>query len=148
MLTSIQTQVPLIWLGIAILLAIVEIAVPTFGFIFGTLAALVVAAMTALGPVDWPVQLVTFSVMLLIGLFLLRPRLLRKMESSKGIPSRTDNLIGKTGKVIQTIDSSMSSGRVLVEGDDWAARAQKPIAEGANVIVENADGIVLLVKEV
>ena len=148
MLENLQSQTPLIWLGIAVLLAIVEVAVPSFGFIFGTGAALITAAVTVFGPVGWPMQIATFAITLLLGLFLLRPRLVAKMQGSKDMPSRTDALIGKKGKVIQAVDPTLGSGRVIIEGDDWACRSRTPISEGADVVVENADGIILLVKEV
>lgn len=148
MLETIQNQTPLIWLGIAVLLAIIEVAVPTFGFIFGTAAAIITALVTFFGPVSWQLQIATFSISLLLGIFLLRPRLIAKAQNSPDMPSRSEALIGKKGQVIHSIDPVSGAGRVMIEGDDWAARSKNPIAEGANVIVENVDGIILLVKEV
>jgi len=62
------------------------------------------------------------------------------------VPSRTAQLLGQRGRVTEPIDAVAGRGRVVVGGDDWAARAEQPLAEGAEVIVDGADGIVLHVS--
>lgn len=148
MMTSIQSQIPLIWLALAIALAVIEIMVPAFGFIFGTLAALVTAALTAVIPIPWPLQLVVFALVLILGLVLLRPRLLAKIQSQKRPDSRSEKLIGRRGQVTQAIQPGQGMGRVLVEGEDWAARSESALPEGAPIEVKDCDGIVLIVKGV
>ncbi|MEO8432708.1 MAG: NfeD family protein [Acidobacteriota bacterium] len=132
-----------LWLILALVAGIVEVIVPVFGFVFVTVAALL-AALAAYGGVVWPVQVVIFAVALVLSLLLLRP-LLAKRFGGRGVPSRTEALVGRRGLVIQPIDPVLGSGRVNVGGDDWAARSHVPIAAGAEVLVEGADGIVLLV---
>ncbi len=53
-----------------------------------------------------------------------------------------------TGEVTELIDNTRSAGRVIVNGEDWSARADHIIAAGQMIRVVGADGIVLLVKEV
>lgn len=62
-----------------------------------------------------------------------------------GVPSRTDRLVGLTGKVTHAIDPIHGGGRVLVAGEDWAAQSFEPIPVETRVIVDGADGIVLTV---
>jgi len=62
------------------------------------------------------------------------------------VPSRTEKLVGQRGVLTEAIDPIRGTGRVNVGGDDWAARADKPLPAGAEVVVDGADGIVLRVS--
>lgn len=134
----------LFWLITAIIAGIVEALTLTFGFIFVTVAGLLAALLAALG-LSLPVQIVAFSVVLVLSLLLLRPRLLARF-GGPGVPSRTDRLVGLVGEVIEPIDPVRGAGRVLVAGHDWAARSDIPLPVGARVNVQGADGITLLVR--
>lgn len=132
-----------LWLIAALIAGIVEILVPMFGFIFVSLAAVVAALASALGLAPaW--QVVLFAVSLLVFLAVLRP-VARRALQSRGVPSRTEALVGRRAIVIHPIDPVIGAGRVSVGGDDWAARAPASIPAGAEVVVEGADGIVLIV---
>ena len=48
----------------------------------------------------------------------------------------------------EPIDPVRGSGRVLVDGHDWAARAAVAVTPGMRVRIVGADGIVLLVSPV
>ena len=132
----------LAWITLAIAAAIVEISVPHFGVIFVSLAALVAAAVAALG-FGITGQLLTFGVVVAASLAILRPRLVKRLGTAPGVPSRTDSLIGRDGVVTTDIDPTLGTGRVNVSGQDWAARCAAPLAAGAHVRVVGADGIVL-----
>jgi len=115
-------------------------------FLFGGVAALLAGILAALGiPVIG--QILGFAIAAMILPALLRPRLLRRL-SGVGVLSRTDALIGQTARVIKAIDPVAGSGRVMVQGHDWAANSTEPIRVGAVVEVLGADGIVLLVQPV
>jgi len=135
-----------LWLIAALVAGIVEILVPLFGFIFVSLAA-VVAAIAAAAGVAPAGQVVLFAVSLLFFLAVLRPIAKRTLRA-RGVPSRTESLVGRRAQVIQPIDPVVGMGRVNVGGDDWAARASVSLPLGAEVVVEGADGIVLLVAPV
>ena len=62
------------------------------------------------------------------------------------MPSRTEALAGKLAHVTEAIDPVRGTGRVNVAGEDWAARSAAPVPAGAEVRVDGADGIVLLVS--
>ena len=133
------------WLVVAIVAAIVEVSIPTFGVIFVSLAAVVAAAAAWLGLGVVP-QVLLFVVALALSLALLRPRLMTRL-SGRGVPSRTEPLIGKEGVVTHDIETTVGAGRVNVGGEDWAARAAAPLTAGTRIKVVAADGIVLEVTK-
>jgi membrane protein implicated in regulation of membrane protease activity len=134
-------SIALIWIVVAVIAAVVEISIPHFGLIFVTVAAVPAAILAAsgFGAVS---QSLAFIVVLALSLLLLRPRMVSKL-GSRGVPSRTDVLLGREGVVTHDIETTVGAGRVNVGGEDWAARAATPIPAGTRVRVMSADGIVL-----
>lgn len=133
------------WLVVAIVAAIIEVSIPTFGVIFVSLAAVIAAAAAWLA-LPFLVQLLLFVVALALSLALLRPRLMARL-SGRGVPSRIDPLIGQEAVVTHDIETVVGAGRVNVAGQDWAARASTPLAAGTRVKIVGADGIVLEVTK-
>ena len=130
------------WVLLAIGAAVVEILTPQFGVIFVSVGAGAGALVTLLGGgVTW--QVLAFAVVVAVSLTLLRPRMLGWLGRTPGVPSRTDTLIGKQGQVTQVINPTLGTGRVIVAGEDWAARSTSVVAAGVDVRVVGADGIVL-----
>jgi len=129
------------WLALAIVSAIVEVSIPHFGLIFVAIGAVgaALAAALALPASD---QVVVFGVVLTVSVLALRPRLVASL-GSRGVPSRTEQLLGKEGVVTHDIDPTTGVGRVNVGGEDWAARSIERIPAGMHVRVVGADGIVL-----
>jgi membrane protein implicated in regulation of membrane protease activity len=136
----------LIWVALAILAAIIEVSIPHFGVVFVSVGAVAAAVVSALG-FELPAQIIVFIVALGLSLVLLRPRLVRQL-GARGVPSRTDTLIGKQGVVTHDLDSSLGGGRVTVGGEDWAARAATTLPVGTKIRVVKADGIVLEVTPI
>ena len=132
----------LTWVTVAIVAGIVEISIPQFGVIFVSLAAVAAASLAFLGAGTIS-QILVFTVVLIASLALLRPRLMSRIGTAPGVPSRTGALINRQGVVTTDIDPTVGTGRVNVVGQDWAARASTPLAAGTRVRVVGADGIVL-----
>ncbi len=88
------------------------------------------------------VAVVTIALMVI----LIRRGVLRLTTNTR-VPSRTDPHIGASAVVTQGIDPIHGSGRVVVNGEDWAAKSSEPIPAGARVTVMDADGIVLVVEK-
>ena len=132
----------LAWALLAIVAVVVEILTPQFGIIFVGAGALAGALVTVLGGgLAW--QLLSFAVVVTASLALLRPRMVGWLGRAPGVPSRTDTLIGKRGQVTEGINPTLGTGRVIVAGEDWAARSTSVVASGVDVRVVGADGIVL-----
>ena len=135
----------LAWLALAILAAVLEISIPHFGAVFVSAAAVAAAGAAAL-PAGMPVQLLTFAVVIVVSFVVLRPWFVARAGRGSGIPSRTEQLIGKDGVVTHEINPTTGGGRVNVGGEDWAARSDAAVAIGTRVRVTGADGIVLEVS--
>jgi membrane protein implicated in regulation of membrane protease activity len=134
----------LAWLALAIVAAIVEVSLPHFGSMFISAAALVAAALAAFAA-GTPLQILTFAFVLVACFVVLRPWMVAR-ATGRGIPSRTELLIGKDGVVTHEIDPTTGGGRVNVGGEDWAARSTGSVTSvtiGTRVKVTGADGIVL-----
>ena len=132
---------PVAWIILAIVAAVVEISIPHFGLIFVSVGAVAAALTSGLG-FGIVMQLLVFVIALVASLALLRPRVMSHL-GSRGVPSRTEMLIGREGVVTSDIETTIGAGRVNVGGEDWAARSAKPLAAGTRVRVVSADGIVL-----
>ena len=131
------------WFALAVVAAIVEVLIPHFGLVFAAIGAVAASAAAAVG-LNIPLQIVIFAVVLTASLVTLRPRLIG--SSARGVPSRTDQLIGKDGIVTEDIDPVIGAGRVNVGGEDWAARSSDAIPADTRIRVAGADGIVLEVR--
>ena len=136
----------LVWLAVAFVAAVVEVSVPHFGFAFVGAGAIAAAAAAFLG-FSVPAQFATFVFVLTVSIALLRSRLLGRL-GGRGVPSRTEALVGRHAIVTHDIDPTLGTGRVNVAGEDWAARSADAIAAGARVRVVGCDGIVLEVIRV
>ena len=142
MLSDLLAQVGMLaWLAVAFVAGVIEVAVPHFGSAFVCFGAVAAAAVAYFG-FGIPLQFGTFILVMVVSLTGLRSGLIKRV-GGKGVPSRTEPLIGKQGVVTHDIDPALGRGRVNVGGEDWAARAVEPIAAGTKVRVVGADGIVL-----
>jgi membrane protein implicated in regulation of membrane protease activity len=129
------------WLAIAFVAAILEVSIPHFGSAFVSAGAIAAAAAAYL-EFSLSMQVGVFVVVLIVSLAGLRSTLVGKL-GGRGVPSRTEALVGRNGIVTHDIDPTTGTGRVNVAGEDWAARSREPIATGTKVRVVGADGIVL-----
>jgi membrane protein implicated in regulation of membrane protease activity len=130
-----------VWLGIALVAAIIEVSVPHFGSAFVSAGAVAAAAAAYLA-FGVTMQVLVFVIVLTVSIVVLRARLLNRV-AGQGVPSRTAPLIGRHGQVTHEIDPTIGTGRVNVAGEDWAARSADAIPTGTRVRVVGADGIVL-----
>jgi len=89
---------------------------------------------------EWPA--LAWLALAIVAFVVLRPWLVAR-AGGRGIPSRTQGLIGKDGLVTHEIDPTTGGGRVNVGGEDWAARSAGAVTVGTRVRVTGADGIVL-----
>ena len=135
-----------IWLGITVVAAIVEAAVPALvsvWFVPGGLAALVASLF---GAPLW-LQVALFLVVSGAALILTRP-LVKRIQSRKTISTNADMVLGKTALVTEEINNLLGAGRVTVLGNSWSARSADPesvIPSGEKVIVEKIEGVKLIV---
>ena len=113
-----------IWVIAAIILCIFEMLIPAFVLISLGLGCLVasIAAGLHLGV---EIQIAAFIAGTLGAFFGVRPIFTKYCyKASPGVKTNVDALIGKIGRVTETINDELNTGRVLVGGDDWKAEAR------------------------
>jgi membrane protein implicated in regulation of membrane protease activity len=136
-----------IWIVAAAALAAGEIF--TLGFFLGpiALAAVVAAAVAALGgSVEF--QLAAFVVGSLASLALIRPIVRRHVRTPAALRTGTAALVGEPALVVERVDSN--GGRVRIGGEVWSARAYdgaQALEPGARVTVLEIRGATALVSE-
>ena len=138
-----------IWILIALLFFVIEIATSGFAVICFSIGALV-AAVAAIAGAGIVAQVVWFSIGSFVAFITVRPVLLKYFHSKKHeVPTNTDALIGRTAIVSEAIDPAANSGRVAIDGDDWKAVSEDdtPIPAGHKVTVTAINSIILTVKK-
>ena len=95
-----------------------------------------------------PLQLILFTCVSLLLLFLLRP-LAKKAFNPMRIKTNIDAMPGKKGVVTSSIDNLAQKGSVKVDRMEWSARAKEDgmkIPVGREVIVTALEGVKLIVE--
>lgn len=137
-----------IWLVVAIVLVILEIATAGFGVICFAIGAGFAALAAGLGAcVTW--QIVIFAIVSLLMFIFLRPVVIRFIErKSKDVKTNADALVGRKGIVSERIDATQHTGRVAIDGDDWKAVSEdgSVIEKGASVEIVKLDSIIVTVR--
>jgi membrane protein implicated in regulation of membrane protease activity len=138
----------LIWVIVAVVLAVGEIATPGL-FVLGpvALAALLALLVAAL---DGPLllQLIVFGVASIASLALLRPVARRHLRMPAQLRTGTEALVGARATVLQRVD--VDGGRVKIGGEEWSARAYmegQVLEPGTRVEVAKIEGATALVYE-
>jgi membrane protein implicated in regulation of membrane protease activity len=138
-----------IWLIVAVVFGVGEIA--TLGFFLapfagGALVAAVVAGAGASDVVSW----IAFLVVSLTLLAALRPVALRHMKQAPRLRTGTAALVGRTGMVVERISNDEGVGCIKIDGEVWTARAydeDEVIEAGTRVHVLEIKGATALVAE-
>lgn len=135
----------LIWLVVAVVLGVAEIFTLTAALGVLGAAALVPAALAAVG-LPLPIQLVAFAIAATAGVVLVRPVALRHMHTPQLERFGVEALVGKRAFVVREV--SDRDGLVRIDGEDWTARTfddDTVIPEGAPVSVMRISGTIAYV---
>jgi membrane protein implicated in regulation of membrane protease activity len=137
-----------IWLILAVVLAVGEIA--TLGFFLAPFAggAAVAAILAAFGA-GTTIEAAAFLVVSVILLAALRP-VARSHQKSKALRMGTAALVGQTALVVERIANDEGVGCVKLDGEIWTARAYDDdaiIEPGTKVHVLEIRGATALVSE-
>lgn len=136
----------ILWLILLVLLVFIEaatVSLTTIWFACGALAALITAA---LGGNVW-LQITLFFAISLLTLIFTRP-LAKKWLLPKKEATNLDQIIGRPGRVTETIDNLSETGEVYIDGKAWTARSEKGsiIPEGTTVTAVRIAGVKLIVN--
>lgn len=113
-------------------------------FVFGSLVALICAA---LGAAVW-LQIVWFVIVSIAALVLTRP-LVKRYVNSRSVATNADRSIGRTAVVTERIDNIAATGAVKLDGLVWTARSMDDaitFASGECVTVCAIEGVKLIVE--
>ena len=111
-------------------------------FVIGSAAGLIAAVLDA--PI-W-LQVVVFFIVSIAALIATLP-LVRKLGSKGGTATNADRVLGGTARVTETIDNTIPSGEVYIDGKTWTARSESGsvIAPETLVKVIRLEGVKLYV---
>jgi len=120
----------LVWLVVAVVLGVVEIFTLTAALGVLGAAALIPAALAALG-LPLPIQLVLYAIAATAGVVLVRPIALRHMRTPQLEQFGVDALVGKRAYVVREVTDR--DGLVRIDGEEWSARSAFDDAEAIPV---------------
>lgn len=139
----------IIWLGIVIVLIVVEIitlGLTTIWFAGGAAVACIAALLGA----SLLVQVILFMAVSVVLLLATRPMAMKYMNKNR-TKTNAQSLIGKEAVVTQTIENLKAQGQVMVNGMEWTARSAaegETIERDTIVQIERIDGVKLIVKRI
>ena len=113
-------------------------------FVFGSLVALICAA---LGAAVW-LQIFWFVIVSVATLVLTRP-LVKRYVDSRSVATNADRSIGRAAVVTERIDNLAATGAVKLDGVVWTARSTDDavaIETGEHVTVRDIEGVKLIVE--
>lgn len=134
-----------VWLGLLIAFIILEAATAqmvSIWFIIGSLVSFVFALVNM--GVVW--QVLAFIVVSVVCLLLIRP-LAKKRLTPHITPTNADMNVGRIAVVRETVNNDLGTGRVLVDGKEWAARSYygDVLNSDDRAVVHAIDGVKLIV---
>ncbi|MGH3458998.1 NfeD family protein [Aeromicrobium sp.] len=132
------------WLGIAVLLAVVELMSLDLVLLMFALGALGAAVVAGFGGPLW-LAILVFVVVSLGLLFLVRPPLVQRLHAGPTLKTGHENLVGRDAVVVEPV--GRESGRVRLASELWSARADggETFDTGAEVHVIRIDGATAVV---
>ncbi len=135
----------MMWLVIAILLAIVEVLTVNLTTVWFVASALI-ALLASFFIDDFIIEFAIFVILGVVFLATTRPLLL-KVIHSKRERTNIDRIVGMKGKIIKSIPKD-DVGEVKVDGKIWFAISEKPIDVNSTVEILEIMGTKLKVKEI
>ena len=135
------------WLGAIVFFGVVEgvtAGLVSIWFVLGAAAALIAALLNA----ALAVQFAVFLIVSALALVATRP-LVKKLRAGKPVPTNLDRVIGAAGRVTETVDNSIASGAVYVDGKTWTARSADDsiLPKGQMVRIVKMEGVKLFVEK-
>lgn len=135
------------WVAALVVFLIVEAVTAglvSIWFVFGSLVALICAA---LGAAVW-LQIFWFVIVSVATLVLTRP-LVKRYVDSRSVATNADRSIGRAAVVTERVDNLAATGAVKLDGVVWTARSTDDavaIETGERVTVRAIEGVKLIVE--
>ena len=137
-------NLPFVWLGLAVVLVIIEgmtMGLTTIWFALGALVSMLLAFFRI--PIPW--QILIFLIISGILLIFTRPVAIKKLKIGK-TKTNSESLIGQYCTVTKTITTD-EKGETRINGQYWRAASVSgdTIQEGSRVVIEKIEGVTLYV---
>lgn len=135
------------WLVLAIVLGVLEAVTFQMVAIWFGLGALAAIIPGILGANIW-VQFAVFLIVSIAALVGTRP-FVKKVLKFRQVHTNADSLIGQVGVVVtDSVDGEITSGRVMVSSQEWAACTEDgmELRKGDRVLVKKIEGVRLIVE--
>ncbi len=146
---NVEQFMPFIWLGVAVLLAIVEVSTTqlvSIWFVVGAVASAISTAFTD----NLTIQIIVFVLVSAICLAATRP-FVKKVTKNKRVSTNADSLIGKIGIITVEVNNTLAQGQINVDGQIWTARSKNSkqiLSVREKARVKEISGVKLIVEPV
>ena len=143
-----DSYITIAWLGLLIILLVIEIITVGLTSIWaagGALAALILNIMGL--SLVW--QVVVFFVVTFVLLIFTRPFAVRFINTQRE-KTNYEGIIGKTIRIAERVDNIRQTGMAVVNGQEWTARnarGNERLSVGSVVYIRTISGVKLMVEE-
>jgi membrane protein implicated in regulation of membrane protease activity len=132
------------WFILAVLLFVLEFALPGVHFLWFGVAAVVVGLLALATGLTWPYQVIAFGIIAVLTVFAVR-RYVRPDVSKSDLPDLNERALQYLGRSL-VVEEAIENGRGKVRVGDSVWQAEGPDAPaGSRVKVTGARGTVLVV---
>lgn len=149
MIDWIQDHPAATWLGLAVVLAAVEVFSLDLVLLMFALGAVAASIATGFGAPLW-LAILVFTVAAVALLYFVRPPIVQRLHAGPTLTTGHAALVGRSGVVLEPVDKR--NGRVQLAGEVWSARSaedDQTFDTGTEVLVTRIDGAtaVVTIKE-
>ena len=121
-LTLSPSMLNLIWIGLFIILLLIEIFTVGLTTIWFAIGALAAAGVNTLGA-DLIIQIIVFLAVSVILMIFTRPWAARHLNQNR-LKTNYESKIGEVIKITERVDNLRQTGRSIVDGQEWTVRSQ------------------------
>lgn len=112
----------LIWIGLFIILIIIEIFTVGLTTIWFAIGALAAAGVNTLGA-NLVIQIIVFFAVSIVLMIFTRPWAAKHLNQ-KRLKTNYESKIGEVIKITERVDNLRQTGRSIVDGQEWTVRSQ------------------------
>ncbi len=121
-LTLSPSMLNLIWIGLFIILLLIEIFTVGLTTIWFAIGALAAAGVNTLGA-DLIIQIIVFLAVSVILMIFTRPWAARHLNQNR-LKTNYESKIGEIIKITERVDNLKQTGKSIVDGQEWTVRSQ------------------------
>ena len=121
-LTLSPSMLNLIWIGLFIILLLIEIFTVGLTTIWFAIGALAAAGVNTLGA-DLIIQIIVFLAVSVILMIFTRPWAARHLNQNR-LKTNYESKIGEIIKITERVDNLKQTGKSIVDGHEWTVRSQ------------------------